>query len=147
MLDLRSGYYQIAMAEKDKEKTAFICPLGFYLFERMPQGMMGAPVTFQHLMEKAMGDMNLLQVLVYLDDLITLGATLEEHEERLMKVLDCLEEVGLKVLLDKCQFCQNYGPKVKYMGHIVSVEGIATDPSKEETSKRLKAACSQTISI
>ncbi|XP_048108990.1 uncharacterized protein LOC125300872 [Alosa alosa] len=129
VLDLRSGYYQIAMAEEDKDKTAFICPLGFYQFQRMPQGVMGAPATFQRLMEKAVGDMNLLQVLVYLDDLIVFGATLEEHEERLMKVLDRLEEVGLKVSLDKCQFCQ---PRVKYVGHIVSADGIATDPAKVE---------------
>ena len=129
VLDLRSGYYQIAMAEEDKEKTAFICPLGFYQFERMPQGVMGAPATFQRLMEKAVGDMNLLQVLVYLDDLIVFGATLEEHEERLMKVLDRLEEVGLKLSMDKCQFCQ---PRVKYVGHIVSADGIATDPAKVE---------------
>lgn len=73
VLDLRSGYYQIAMVDEDKEKTAFICPLGFYQFERMPQGITGAPATFQRLMEKAVGDMNLLQVLVYLDDLILFG--------------------------------------------------------------------------
>lgn len=127
VLDLRSGYYQIAMSEEDKEKTAFICPLGFYQFERMPQGITGAPATFQRLMEKAVGDMNLLQVLVYLDDLIVFGKSLEEHEERLLKVLDRLEEVGLKVSLDKCQFCQT---KVKYVGHIVSADGIATDPDK-----------------
>lgn len=127
VLDLRSGYYQIAMAEPDKEKTAFICPLGFYEFERMPQGITGAPATFQRLMERAVGDMNLLQVLVYLDDLIVFGKTLEEHEERLLKVLDRLEEVGLKVSLDKCQFCQ---PRVKYVGHIISADGIATDPEK-----------------
>ncbi|KAL7863449.1 hypothetical protein SRHO_G00124330 [Serrasalmus rhombeus] len=46
VLDLRSGYYQIAMTEEDKDKTVFICPLGFYQFERMPQGVMGAPATF-----------------------------------------------------------------------------------------------------
>lgn len=86
-LDLRSGYYQIAMADEDKEKTAFICPLGFYQFERMPQGITGAPATFQRLMEKAVGDMNLLQVLVYLDDLIVFGRSLEEHEVRLLRVL------------------------------------------------------------
>lgn len=73
VLDLRSGYYQIAMSEADKEKTAFICLLGFFEFERMPQGITGAPATFQRLMEKAVGDMNLLQVLVYLDDLIVFG--------------------------------------------------------------------------
>ncbi|KAJ8399615.1 hypothetical protein AAFF_G00410260 [Aldrovandia affinis] len=117
------------MEEADKEKTAFICPLGFYQFERMPQGITGAPATFQRLMERAVGDMNLLQVLVYLDDLIVFGKTLEEHEERLLKVLDRLQEVGLKLSLDKCQFCQ---PKVKYVGHIVSAHGIGTDPGKVE---------------
>ncbi|KAI4888737.1 hypothetical protein NFI96_009817, partial [Prochilodus magdalenae] len=95
----------------------------------MPQGVSGAPATFQRPMEKVVGDMNLLQVLVYLDDLIVFGRTLEEHEDRLLKVLDRLEEAGLKVSLDKCQFCQ---PRVKYVGHIVSAEGIATDPSKVE---------------
>ncbi|KAL6470658.1 hypothetical protein MHYP_G00217770 [Metynnis hypsauchen] len=133
VLDLRSGYYQIAMSDQDKEKTAFICPLGFYQFERMLQGVTGAPATFQRLMEKAVGDMNLLQVLVYLDDLIVFGATLEEHEERLLRVLDRLEDVGLKVSLDKCQFCQ---PKVRYMGHIVSAEGIAADTDKIEAVPR-----------
>lgn len=105
VLDLRSGYYQIAMSEKDKEKTAFICSLGFYQFVRMPQGVTGAPATFQRLMEATVGDMNLLQCLVYLDDLIVFGKTLEEHEERLLKVLDRLEESDLKISLEKCQFC------------------------------------------
>lgn len=127
VLDLRSGYYQVEMSEEDKEKTAFICPLGFFQFERMPQGITGAPATFQRLMEKAVGDMNLIQVLVYLDDLIVFGRTLQEHEERLLKVLDRLEECGLKISIDKCQFCQ---PQVKFLGHIVSAEGVATDPEK-----------------
>ncbi len=77
VLDLRSGYYQIAMAEEDKEKTAFICPLGFFQFEYMPQGITGAPATFQHLMEKAVGDIHLLQVILYLNDIIVFGKTLE----------------------------------------------------------------------
>ncbi|KAL6481950.1 hypothetical protein MHYP_G00100300 [Metynnis hypsauchen] len=127
VLDLRSGYYQIAMAAEDQEKTAFISPLGFYEFQRMPQGITGAPATFQRIMEKAVGDMHLLQVIVYLDDIIVFGKTLEEHEERLMKVLDRLEEVGVKVSINKCQFCQ---PQVKYVGHIISAAGIATDPEK-----------------
>uniref|UniRef100_A0A8C4TAC5 Gypsy retrotransposon integrase-like protein 1 n=1 Tax=Erpetoichthys calabaricus TaxID=27687 RepID=A0A8C4TAC5_ERPCA len=126
------------MADKDKEKTAFICPLGFYQFERMPQGITGAPATFQRLMEKALGDMHLLQVMVYLDDIIIFSKTLEEHEERLLRVLDRLEEVGLKVSVDKCQFCQ---PRVKYVGHIVSAAGIATDPEKIEALTCWKPPC------
>lgn len=88
VLDLRSGYYQIPMSETDKEKTAFICPLGFYQFERMPQGISGAPATFQRVMKRTIGNMNFLEVLVYLDDLIVFGRTIEEHEERFLKVLD-----------------------------------------------------------
>ncbi len=80
-------------------------------------------------MEKAVGDMNLLQVLVYLDDVIVFGKTLEEHEERLLKVLDRLGEVGLKLSVDKCQICL---PRVKYLGHIVSADGVAPDPNKIE---------------
>ncbi|CAM5085204.1 unnamed protein product [Eretmochelys imbricata] len=80
-------------------------------------------------MEKVVGDMNLLQVLVYLDDLIVFGRTLEEHEERLLKVLDRLEDYGLKLSIDKCQFCRT---SVKYVGHIVSQEGVSTDPDKIE---------------
>lgn len=127
VLDLRSGYYQVEMSEEHKEKTAFLCPLGFFQFERMPQGITGAPATFQRLMEKAVGDMNLLQVLVYLDDLIVFGKTLEEHEQRLLKVLDRLEEFGLKLSIDKCLLCQ---PQVKFLGHIVSASGVATDSEK-----------------
>lgn len=135
VLDLRSGYYQIAMAEEDKEKTAFICPLGFFQFERMPQGITGAPATFQRLMERAVGDMHLLEAIVYLDDIIVFGQTLEQHEERLLKVLDRLEECGLKVSIDKCQLCQ---PEVRYVGHIVSAAGVSADPAKIEAVSRWK---------
>ncbi|KAL7870676.1 hypothetical protein SRHO_G00081730 [Serrasalmus rhombeus] len=137
VLDLRSGYYQIAMAAEDQEKTAFISPLGFYEFQRMPQGITGAPATFQRIMEKAVGDMHLLQVIVYLDDIIVFGKTLEEHEEHLLKVLDRLEEVGVKVSINKCQFCQ---PQVKHVGHIISAAGIATDLEKVAVVKKLATA-------
>lgn len=71
-------------------------------------------------MERTVGDMNFLEVLVYLDDLIVFGRTLEEHEERLLKVLDRLEEEGLKVSLDKCLFGRT---SVTYVGHVVSQDG------------------------
>lgn len=129
VLDLRSGYHQIPMHPDDKEKTAFICPLGFFEFNRMPQGLTGAPATFQRLMEKTVGDMNLIEVLVYLDDIIVFGKTLEEHEQRLEKVLKRLHEEGLKLSLEKCQFCL---PSVTYLGHVVSAEGVSTDPRKLE---------------
>ncbi|KAL3992153.1 cell division cycle protein 37 [Sarotherodon galilaeus] len=130
VLDLKSGYYQIEMEEKDKAKTAFVCPLGFWEFNRMPQGITNAPSTFQRLMEKCMGELNLKEVLVFIDDLIVFAPTLEEHETRLMKVLTRLKDFGLKLSLEKCMFFQT---SVKYLGHVVSQAGVETDPDKIST--------------
>uniref|UniRef100_A0A3Q1EKL9 Gypsy retrotransposon integrase-like protein 1 n=1 Tax=Acanthochromis polyacanthus TaxID=80966 RepID=A0A3Q1EKL9_9TELE len=127
VLDLKSGYYQIEMNESDKEKTAFVTPVGFWEFNRMPQGVTNAPSTFQRLMEKSMGDLHLKEVLVYLDDLIVFSDSLEEHEQRLLRVLNRLKEYGLKLSPEKCKFFQT---SVKYLGHIVSERGVETDPDK-----------------
>lgn len=127
VMDLKSGYYQVEMEEEDKSKTAFTCPLGFWEFNRMPQGITNAPSTFQRLMERCMGDIHLKEVLVFLDDLIVYSDTLEEHESRLVNVLGRLREYGLKLSLDKCKFFQT---EVRYLGHIVSREGVKTDPEK-----------------
>lgn len=131
-LDLKSGYYQVEMAEEDKAKTAFWCPVGFYEFNRMPQGITNAPATFQRLMEKCIGDMAFTDVLVYLDDLLIFSSTLEEHLDRLNKVLSRLEQFGLKLNVEKCHFVQT---SVKCLGHIISKDGVATDPAKIETVK------------
>ncbi len=127
VLDLKSGYYQIEVEESDKNKTAFVCPLGFWEFNRMPQGVTNAPSTFQRLMERCMSDMHLKEVVVFLDDLIVFSDTLEEHERRLLRVLCRLREYGLKLSPEKCKFFQT---SVKYLGHIVSSSGVETDPEK-----------------
>lgn len=74
-------------------------------------------------MEKCVGDLHLSKVLVFLDD----SKTLEEHETRLIKVLNLLKEFVLKLSPDKCQFFKS---SVKYLGHILNAEGVHTDPGK-----------------
>ncbi|XP_028324387.1 uncharacterized protein LOC114476724 [Gouania willdenowi] len=115
------------MNEADKAKTAFVTPIGFWEFNRMPQGVTNAPSTFQRLMEKSMGDIHLKEVLVFIDDLIIFSDTLEEHEQRLLRVLPRLKEYGLKLSPEKCKLFQT---SVKYLGHIVSEKGVETDPDK-----------------
>lgn len=132
VLDLKSGYYQIELEEIDKPKTAFVCPMGFWEFNRMPQGVTNAPSTFQRLMEHCMGDINLKEVLVFIDDLIVFSATLEEHEKRLLRVLQCLKDYGLKLSPEKCKFFQT---SVRYLGHIVSANGVEMDPDKIKALK------------
>ncbi|KAK7933739.1 hypothetical protein WMY93_004635 [Mugilogobius chulae] len=135
VLDLKSGYYQIEMAEIDKPKTAFVTPLGFWEFNRMPQGVTNAPSTFQRLMERCMGDLHLKEVLVFLDDLIIFSNTLEEHENRLLRVLHRLKDYGLKLSPEKCKFFQT---SVRYLGHIVSEKGV--EPTGEDQCPQILAS-------
>ncbi|KAJ8028616.1 hypothetical protein HOLleu_30909 [Holothuria leucospilota] len=132
-LDLQSGYWQIEMAEKDKEKTAFTTPMGFYECNRMPFGLTNAPATFQRLMERCVGDMNLKQCLVYLDDVIIFSKAFEEHLERLNSVFQRLRDFGLKLKPSKCEFLRQ---SVNYLGHIVSARGVETDPEKTERIRK-----------
>ena len=132
-LDLKSSYWQVEIAEEDKCKTAFtVGPLGFYECERMPFGLTNAPATFQRLMESCMGDLYLTYCLLYLDDIVVYSSTYEEHIKRLEAVFTRLREAGLKLKTSKCKLFQK---SIKYLGHVVSEDGVATDPEKIEAVK------------
>ena len=128
-LDLAHGYFQVVIEPDSIDKTAFRVPWGLFEFVRMPQGLVNSPLTFQRVMECVFGDMNLSELVIYLDDILIFSNTLEEHLERLDKVLTRLEENGLKVKRKKCHLLQR---EVVYLGHIVSKNGISVDPGKVE---------------
>lgn len=129
-LDLRAGYWQVELEESDKPKTAFtVGPLGFYECNRMPFGLTNAPATFQRLMETALGDAYLSFCLVYLDDVVVFSGSIQEHLTRLQRVFDKFRVANLKLKPSKCVFLQQ---KIKYLGHVVSAQGIAPDESKVE---------------
>eukprot|EP00918_Siedleckia_nematoides_P052324 GHVU01114360.1.p2 GENE.GHVU01114360.1~~GHVU01114360.1.p2 ORF type:complete len:222 (+),score=15.43 GHVU01114360.1:911-1576(+) len=97
-LDLKSGFWQVEVAEEHRERTAFTAgPLGLYEFETLPFGVCNGPATFQRLMEKAMGDLQPEQCLIYLDDIVVTSATISENMARLGKVFERLEKAGLKL--------------------------------------------------
>ena len=117
------------IAESDREKTAFITHDGLFEFNVMPFGLCNAPATFQRLMNLALSGMLWSECLVYLDDIVIFGHTFEEHLSHLTSVLERLRDINLKAKLSKCNFLQE---QVLYLGHIISPEGIATDPSKTQ---------------
>lgn len=131
-LDLASGYKQVPVAEVDKAKTVFCTPFGLFEFNRMPFGLCNAPGTFQRLMERIFGDQRYQSVLLYLDNVIVFSTTMQQYLERLEEVFARLQKQNLKVKLTKCQFFQ---VQVSYLGHMVSAEGVATDPAKIEVVK------------
>jgi hypothetical protein len=125
-LDLAHGYFQVTMHPESVTKTAFRVPWGLYEFTRMPQGLMNSPSTFQRIMEMIFGDLNLSELILYLDDLLVFSKTLPEHLDRLEKVFQRLQQHGLKLNAAKCQLFQT---EVAYL-HVVSKEGVAVDPDK-----------------
>jgi len=132
-LDLRSGYWQVEIEPEDREKTAFsVGNLGFYQAERMSFGLCNAPSTFQRLMEKFMGEMNLRECLIFIDDILIFSKTFEEHLTRLEAVFGRLEQHNLKLKPSKCEF---FNTSVVYLGHVVSHDGISTDPEKTAAIK------------
>lgn len=126
-LDLASGYWQVEMADLDKEKTAFSTQGGHYEFNVMPFGLTNAPATFQRLMECVLAGLTYEQCLIYIDDIIVFSATFPQHLERLQTVLEHLAAAGLRLKPSKCHFAQN---QICYLGHIVSQQGVQADPEK-----------------
>ena len=131
-LDLASGYWQIDVDEASKDKTAFITQDGLFEFNSMPFGLHNAPSTFQRAMQEVLRGLNWKFVLVYLDDIIIYSSTFSEHLQHVRQVFDRLRKSGLKLKAKKCNFGQR---QVKFLGHIVSEEGVATDPAKLEIVK------------
>lgn len=125
--DLRSSYHQVVVAPQDRDKTTFICPRGMYRYRTMPFGLCNAGATFQRLMDVVMSGLHLDVCLVYLDDIIVFSKTVEEHLERLVRVLGRLRSAGLKLKPEKCSLMRK---SVTFLGHVVSGAGIATDPEK-----------------
>ena len=87
-LDLASGYWQVGMDPDSQEKTAFATDVGLYEFTVMPFGLCNAPATFQRLMECVLAGLSREKCLVYLDDILVMGATFDEHLANLQAVFE-----------------------------------------------------------
>lgn len=136
-LDLRSSYWQVAVREADRDKTAFVCPLGTFRFKRMPFGMKNAPATFQRLIDRLRSCSALQDVTIlgYLDDLLIISQGYQRHLQDLDAVFKRLAEFNLHVNREKCAFARE---SVKYLGHVITQEGVATDPEKVSAVLEMK---------
>ena len=131
-LDLASGYWQIQLTDEAKEKSAFSTNSGLYQFTVMPFGLTNAPATFQRLMERVLAGLQWHTCLVYIDDIIIFSETIEDHLKQMQDIFDRLKQAKLRLKPKKCKLLQT---KVKYLGHIVSKDGVETDPDKVKAVK------------
>lgn len=133
VLDMRKGYHQVDIQEDDKPLTAFtVGPLGFYEYNRLPLGLSNAPATYQRLMEQIFQEFITSKdrfCQIYLDDIIVVSKSFEEHLDHLNKVFSKIKTAGMKLSPNKCHLFRD---KVRYVGHVVSSKGIEADPDKVE---------------
>lgn len=128
-LDMRSGYHQVRMTKVDEYKIAFKTHHGHYQFKVMPFGLTNAPTTFQCIMNEVLPPFLRKFVMVFLDDILIYSPSLASHLEHLTLVLTKLREHKLYMKHNKCSFAKT---SLEYLGHIISVQGVATDPTKIE---------------
>ncbi|GJP48243.1 hypothetical protein CLOM_g7544 [Closterium sp. NIES-68] len=134
-LDLRSGYWQIRMADNSIHKTAFRTRYGSYEYLVMPFGLTNAPATFQAEMNHILRPLLDECVVVYLDDILIYSRDMKQHVEHLRRVFEILRRERFYVKLSKSEFALE---KVQFLGHLVSAQGVHVDPKKIEAVRTWK---------
>ena len=132
-LDMANGYYQLKMEEGDKDKTAFVTKYGMFLFNRMPLGLCIAPATFSRALALVLRGLSWDCVVSFLDDLIILGKGFGNHLTNMEKVFARFAKFKLKLKPKKCELFQR---EMIFLGHRVSGEGVAPNPSKIQEVQR-----------
>ena len=127
-IDLAWAFWQIPLKKRDRRKTAFACELGLFEWRRMPFGLCNASATFQRSITRALQRIQQRHgsvVMAYIDDIVIATETIEDHIVRIKEVFECLREAGFKMRAEKCDFMRT---ETKYLGRVVSSEGIRPDP-------------------
>ena len=118
-LDMSQAYLQLPLDEESKEYVTVNTHKGLYRYNRLPFGISSAPSIFQRTMETLL--QGIKGVLVYIDDILITGPTIEEHLSTLDKVLEKLGGANLRLNKPKCFFLQ---PSIEYLGHIIDKDGL-----------------------
>ena len=126
-LDLKSAYNLVRIREGDEYKTAFNTKFGHYEYLVMPFGLTNAPAVFQSFINTVFEEDIGKFCQVYLDDIIIYSKTLDEHIQHVRTILDKLIQNKLVAKMSKCEF---HKLKIPFLGHVVSREGVETDPEK-----------------
>ena len=126
-LDMLQGYLQVPLDEQSKPLTGFSSSLGHFEFTRMPFGLKSSPITFCRLVDQVFRGLIGTACIIYIDDIVILGKTIEDHLNNLELVLQRLQKAGLKIKISKCSFLKK---EVEYLGHTLTQTGVKVNQEK-----------------
>ena len=121
-LDANSGFWQIPLAKESRLLTTFITPFGRYCFNKLPFGITSAPELFQKRMKMILEGLS--GIVCQMDDILIFGSSQEEHNSRLLAVLQRLKETNVTLNREKCEFSKK---SVKFLGHLIDGQGSKQD--------------------
>lgn len=133
VLDLSEGFHHLKLTEESSWKCCFATPFGVYRYLLLPYGLMNAPELFQDVLESHFG--KLQNVVVWADDLLVMGNTVQEHDDVLANVIKKARELGVVFNKEKLQYRQT---EVKYVGQIFNKYGMSVDKNRVESLLKLK---------
>uniref|UniRef100_A0A2N9FCI3 Uncharacterized protein n=1 Tax=Fagus sylvatica TaxID=28930 RepID=A0A2N9FCI3_FAGSY len=126
-LDAFQGYHQIALSTEDREKTAFITPLGIYCYKVMPFGLKNAGATYQRMVTKMFKDQIGKTMEIYIDDMVVKSRLSQNHLKDLTETFRVLRLHKLRLNASKCVFGVGSG---KFLGFMVSHRGMTAALSR-----------------
>jgi len=133
VLDFKDGFYHYELDEESQQLCCFSTPFGCYKFLRLLFELASAPKKFQKLTTKYVGGKE--NVNVYIDDILVAGVTKEEHDMSKSEVIKRAIQFIIKFNPKKLQYKVS---KVKFLGFIISAEGIQPDTERIRVIRELK---------
>lgn len=126
-LDIRQAFHRIRMDADSEELTTFRTRYGAYKYKVLPFGLTNGPATFQRYINDILFEYLDVFCTAYLDDILIYSNDISTHQNHVKLVLKSLNDAGLQADVNKCEFEIT---KTRYLGFIISTEGISVDPEK-----------------
>jgi len=134
-LDIRDAYYNLRIRAGDEWKTAFRTRYGLYEYCVMPFRLTNAPASFQQWMNEILSEYLDIFCVAYLDDILIFSQNLEDHRKHVRTILKRVKQMGLTLKASKCEF---HTKEIKYLGYVISPQGLRMDEEKIRTIKEWK---------